>query len=495
MKTMMNRNHVQMLLILATLILMPRAMSANLKYWAEGVTLDWSDFQGTPASPTDVVGGYLDAKVHTELPLEFTWDPMTRVLTVNVQAVFNHDLSWYLPDVATPALLFHQWSYFDLAELEARELRQEISESLDLKALLRRCDVTVSEIESLLNTYHANALVALQNRHDHYRLLTANGQNTEVQDDFYYDYIPDWLLNLTGFADPEVTIAVRNEGASPIPGDYEGSLTYTLHVGLPGGGPGSWEWVLNGRWNFSFTSDSVGGEATWSHQTLGNQVSGNLLSATTPNVPTYSGIDVSMSLSGDHFIMDFANSPAIEMPEHELTFAPISVPGVTPVNPSNTTLSFSNGASVAIIQWMFGRGAGANIPNPGSGTLLEAPVTCPNAPIPYHFDLDANQYVDMEWELNRVGGPLPGNGAGGVNAGRIQQSISSISFDSATGRLAIHWEAAAAGERFIVESSTDMRNWTDLTEVVAAGPGPVSMGHVVSPTDVSTRFYRVALIQ
>jgi hypothetical protein len=202
-----------------------------------------------------------------------------------------------------------------------------------------------------------------------------------------------------------------------------------------------------------------------------------------------------MSLSGDHFIMDFANSPAIEMPEHELTFAPISVPGVTPVNPGNTTLSFSNGASVAIIQWMFGRGAGANIPNPGSGTLLEAPVTCTNAPIPYHFDLDANQYVDMEWELNRVGGPLPGNGAGGVNAGRIQQSISSISFDSATGRLAIHWEAAAAGERFIVETSTDMRNWTDMTEVVAAGPGPVSMGHVVSPTDVSTTFYRVALIQ
>ena len=475
--------------------MMPRAMSANFKYWREGVTLEWSDFQGTPAQRTDVPDGNLDAKAHTELPMEFTWDPVTRVLTVNVQAAFNHDLSWYRPDEATPALLFHQWGYFDLAELEARELRQQISESLDLKALLRRCDVTVSEIESLLNSYHANALIAQQDRQDHYRLLTENGQNTEVQDDFYYDYTPDWLSNLTDFVDPEVTVSVRNEGASPIPGDYEGSLTYTLHVGLPGGGPGSWEWVLNGRWNFSFTSDSVGGEATWSHQTLGNQVSGNLLSATTPNVPTYSGIDVSMSSSGDHFIMDFANSPAIEMPEHELTFAPISVPGVTPVNPGNTTLSFSNGASVAIIQWMFGRGSGANATNPGSGTLLEAPVTCPNAPIPYHFDLDANQYVDMEWELNRVGGPVPGIGDGGGNPARVQQSISSISYNPTTGRLVIFWEAAARGDRFAVETSTDLNTWTDLTEVEATGPGPVSMGHIVSATSVSSRFYRVSRIQ
>lgn len=253
--------------------------------------------------------------------------------------------------------------------------------------------------------------------------------------------------------------------------------------------------MLNGRWNFSFTSDSVGGEATWSHQTLGNQVSGNLLSATTPNVPTYSGIDVSMNSSGDHFIMDFANSPAIDMPEHELTFAPISVPGVTPVNAGNTTLSFSNGASVAIMQWMFGYGSGANATNPGSGTLMEAPVTCPSAPIPYHFDLDANQYVDMEWELNRVGGPLPGIGDGGGNQARAPQSISSISYNPTTGRLVIYWEAAARGDRFVVETSTDFRTWTDLTEVEAAGPGPVSMGHIVSATSVSSRFYRVSLIQ
>lgn len=238
MKKMMKSNHARLLVVLAILLLMPRAMSANLKYWREGVSLEWSEFQGTPAPRTDVVDGNLDAKVHTELPLSFTWDPSTRVLVVNVQAAFNHDLSWYRPDLATPALLFHQWGYFDVAELEARELKQEISESLDLKALLKRCDVTVSEIESLLNIYHANALVALQDRHDHYRLLTAQGQNTEIQDDFYYADIPDWLSNLTDFSDPEVTVSVLSEGATPIPGDYEGSLTYTLHVGLPGGGPG-----------------------------------------------------------------------------------------------------------------------------------------------------------------------------------------------------------------------------------------------------------------
>lgn len=451
--------------------------------WSSSSSLGWGDFLGTPPPPPSDPSEHYDAFVYTEILWDFTWDISTRTLEVNAQAVFDHSVSWYRPSEATPALLIHEIAHFDYAEIHARKLKRRIDESVELKELLRRCDVSESEIEALLTLYHAEEIDALNFSNEFYDFETDHGQITAMQSAFTSVTIPGEMSSLSAYADPVVSITVENEGAKPIPGYYEGSLSYTLQ----GGSPGNWNWTLQGQWQFAFTSDASGGDASWSHQVTDNQFGGHLLSVTTPGVPSYPSIDVTIEddFSGQHFWMDFSSAAPSSISSHELTFEPVDVPGV-PVAPGNRTISFSNGAAIALGHWMKEYG------NPS--LKMKAPITCPDETIHYMFPVGEHQFLVMDWVLTRIsdsqgGGGAGGSGAGGIGVGTLP--ISGIAFDSSTGLVDLHWVASSAGDHFVIEVSDDMVSWTDAGEVVSTAAGMVTFQYDASSSASDAQFFRV----
>jgi len=474
-------------LILLQLTAFTATLGAGQSPWSSSSSLGWGDFLGTPPALSSDPADNFDAFVYTEILWDFTWDVSTRTLVVNVQAVFDHSVSWYRPSEATPALLVHEVAHFDYAEIHARKLKRRIDESVELKELLRRCDVSESEIEAMLTLFHSEEIDELIFSNEFYDSETDHGQITAMQNVFTNVTIPDEMSSVSAFANPEITITVQNEGAKPIPGYYEGSLTYTLQGGSPGSSPSAWEWTLQGQWHFAFTSDDLGGEADWSHWITNNLYGGHLVDVTTPNVPSYPAVDVSVEAdaSGEHFWMDFSGAAPSSIPSHELTFSPVSVPGI-PVTPDNKTIHFNNGAAIALGHWMKEYGT--------PSLKMKAPITCPNESIHYEFPIGTDQFLVMDWVLTRISDAQGGSGAGGSGSGGIGTGslpVSAVAFDSSTGVLILHWDASAAGELFVIEASADLEDWIEVGEVVSASPGVVTFQFDTSPSTTSSQFFRI----
>jgi hypothetical protein len=372
-------------LILLQLTAFTATLGADQSPWSSSSSPGWGDFQGTPPALSSDPSEHYDAYVYTEIPWDFTWDVSTRTLEVNVQAVFDHSVSWYRPSEATPALLVH-------------------------------------------------------------------------------------------------------EVAKPIPGYYEGSLSYTLQAGSHTTALSVWEWTLQGQWHFAFTADELGGDADWSHWITNNLYGGHLVNVTTPNVPSYPAVDVSIEAdtSGEHFWMDFSGAAPSSIPSHELMFAPVFVPGGPAVFPGNTTINFSNGAAIALGHWMKKQGT--------SSLKMKAPITCPNETIQYEFPVDDYQILVMDWVLTRISDSPGGSGAGGSGSGGIGTGslpVSEITFDSITGVLSLHWDASAAGELFVIEASADLEDWTEVGEITSASPGVVTFQFDASVSTTSSQFFRI----
>jgi hypothetical protein len=456
--------------------------------WSSIGALTWSDFQGTPPPLSPNPNENYDAFVYNEILWDFTWDLGTRTLGVNAQAVFVHAACWYRPAAATPTLLTHESGHFDYAEIHARQFKQTISDSVELKELLRRCDVTEAEIEALLTQYHSEEIDKLNSINEFYDSETNHGQILSMQNAFTNVTIPGQLDSLNAYADPNISVTVENEGAQPTPGDYEGTLEYTIQTGTSSPFK-AWNLTLQGQWNFSFSANETSGVSSWSHQLLNSSVGGHLLTATTPVVPSYSNIPVNVQSdpSGSHYWMDFSAASADTIPSHELTFAPVSdLPISLPVTPGNTTIPFSNSAAIALGNFMREQGTTA--------LQMKTPITCPNESIYYLFDMGAGQFLELNWTLTRIsdaqGGDSAG-GSGGSGIGITTLPITAIETDIDTGTVTISWDSLESGLSHTIEASEDLVTWTEIGSVLSTSAGITSFIDDGAPSLLSMRFYRV----
>lgn len=472
-----------------SLLLVSHEASAQGTPWSSIGTLAWSDFQGTPPPLSPNPNENYDAFVYNEILWDFTWDSSTKTLEVDAQAVFVHAACWYRPSAATPALLTHESGHFDYAEIHARQFKQTISDSVELKELLRRCDVTEAEIEALLTQYHSEEIDELNFINEFYDSETDHGQILSMQNAFTNVTIPGLIGGLSAYADPELSVTVENEGAEPTPGDYQGTLVYTLQAGPDSIPFGGWNWTLEGQWNFSFSVDETSGVSSWSHELLNSSVGGHLLTATTPLVPSYPNIPVNLhnDISGSHYWMDFSGASVDTFPSHELTFAPVSdLPIAPPVTPSNTSIPFSNSAAIALGNFMREQGTTA--------LMMKAPITCPDESIYYLFDLGAGQFLELNWTLTKISDPqdtTSASGSGGSGVGIVVSPALEIDFDS--GSVTISWDSSESGLSYTIEASENLVTWTEIGSIPSASAGITSFVDENAHPEQSVRFYRVLL--
>jgi hypothetical protein len=438
--------------ILSFLALFQLEALAQWKAWSDG-PLEYTDFPLLEDPPVDF-GAY----TVSDILLEFSWDPLSNILEVHAHAAFNQQDSWVAYDDGEQGypievgLLWHEQGHFDFTEIYARKFKKRISESDELKELLRdACGVSNSSIESLLNQYHAETKQDLQDAQVLYEEETDHGLAWPQQD--YQDtIIPQLLSGLSSFASPVVT--VESGEPEPAPGTYNGTLKYTLQLGPNALPPfGEWNWTLQGQWTFSFDDDGNGGDANFSHQYNGNQVGGLLLQATTPTISNIPNVPVSVEAgpSGNHYWLDFSG-PLGLLPSHELTFAPPELP--LPVSPGNSTAYFPNGAALALGHWMNHCG------NPSM--KMKAPLTFPEESIHYLFDdMGHGQFLHLEWTLTREPDPLGPDPGGSPGLGSEALVVAEITWDPNTGLVGIAWNSVA-GAQYAIDASEDLSNWEEL---------------------------------
>jgi hypothetical protein len=88
--------------------------------WSKNVKLNWSDFKGTvPANSNGTVA-------NTNYSVNYHPSISNDTLFVQVVSLFNYDRSWVIEFRETDILLEHEQRHFDLAEIQARKLRQYI---------------------------------------------------------------------------------------------------------------------------------------------------------------------------------------------------------------------------------------------------------------------------------------------------------------------------------------------------------------------------------
>ena len=435
--------------ILSFLALFQLEALAQPEPWSDG-QLEFSDFQVLSDPPADY-----DAFFFGSILWEFSWDPSNNILEVDAQAAFNPQDLWVRHGHETDMnLLFHERIHFDLTEIHARKFKKRISESDELKELLRSACVSNSSIESLLNQYHAETIQDLQDDQELYDDETDHGNNSIIQQDYQDTIIPQLLSGLSSFASPSVSVTVENVAPEPAPGTYNGTLKYTLQLGPNALPPfGEWNWTLQGQWTFSFDDDGNGGDANFSHQYNGNQVGGLLLQATTPTISNIPNVPVSVEAgpSGNHYWLDFSGSLGL-LPNHELTFAPPELP--LPVSPGNSTACFPNGAALALGHWMNHCG------NPSM--KMKAPLTFPEESIHYLFDdMGHGQFLHLEWTLTREPDPLGPDPGGSPGLGSEALVVAEITWDPNTGLVGIAWNSVA-GAQYAIDASEDLSNWEEL---------------------------------
>ncbi len=457
--------------------------------WSQSTSPAWGDFQGTPPPLLPPPAENYDAFTYTEILWDFTWDPATKTLTVNVQAAFLQQQCWVRPSAASAALLTHELGHFDYTEVHARTLKKRIFESAELKELLRPCDVSLAEIEAFLTELHAEEIDKLISINEEYDSTqeTDHGQNLIAQTDYTNNIIPGLLSAVSSYADPDVVVTVISEGPEPLPGGYVGTLAYSLQLGPEAMSFGEWNWVLEGQLDFSFVNNGTGGLASFSHEYTSNDFDGHLLDATTPTVPPIPVVPVSLleSPTGKHLWLNFSatNDP---FPQHELTFAPVTnAPLPIPVTPDETTIAFNHGASLALGNWMAQFGDGS--------LKMKAPLTCPEEVLSYVIDIGAGQQLELNWTLHRQTGTGTGSGGGSGGGwpgiGGRHQAITNFQLDRQTGPCTLTW-ASVEGTEYRVEASSDLIAWDVVGSNVLGLTGSTSF------TDEQTagfteRYYRV----
>lgn len=124
----------------------------NKIIWNADRKLTWDDFIGTPdkSSPMQALTAYR---------IEYSASGTTKLVTVVVTAFFKKTDSWLKAGCAKPSLLRHEQIHFDLAELFARKLRQQLSYCTNLTPenvmdnVKRMCDSSLAVISKTQEQY------------------------------------------------------------------------------------------------------------------------------------------------------------------------------------------------------------------------------------------------------------------------------------------------------------------------------------------------------
>lgn len=148
--------------ILVFLLVHLFSLSAQPMQWSE-TGLQWADFTGIP-NPSRYM-----AETHTTLQAGYTADEDS--IYFEVRCLFHPDLSW-TKDTIDNTLLNHEQRHFDLAEIQARQLRKAISEA-DLHA--RNYSRLFSALVKAANRdlYHIQELYDKETRHGVYAVAQA----------------------------------------------------------------------------------------------------------------------------------------------------------------------------------------------------------------------------------------------------------------------------------------------------------------------------------
>jgi hypothetical protein len=110
------------LTLLATLAVSAQEEEAIL--WSPEYRLTWDDFKGTPPSSGSVAATtasgisyyFSSTETNGKMEVDFT-----------VRTYFYPQKSWYKPEICNAVILSHEQLHFDIAEMFARKMRQQLA--------------------------------------------------------------------------------------------------------------------------------------------------------------------------------------------------------------------------------------------------------------------------------------------------------------------------------------------------------------------------------
>ena len=113
-------------LIFFVLLINFTAISQERIAWQDKPILSWGDFRGTPKPESGAV-----ASTGSGLSFKYSYvfENNKLQLDYTVTAHFYPLRSWYLKQEATPYILKHEQTHFDITELHARMFRKQLAET------------------------------------------------------------------------------------------------------------------------------------------------------------------------------------------------------------------------------------------------------------------------------------------------------------------------------------------------------------------------------
>ncbi|MCM4151314.1 DUF922 domain-containing protein [Arenibacter sp. N53] len=94
--------------------------------WHPGKKLTWADFKGKPSNISNAAA-ITASGITYNFSAQGTADKME--LDFKVSCHFYPNKSWYKPKLANPTVLGHEQLHFDITEVYARKMRQELAKT------------------------------------------------------------------------------------------------------------------------------------------------------------------------------------------------------------------------------------------------------------------------------------------------------------------------------------------------------------------------------
>jgi len=160
--------------------------------WNEKTKLRWADFKGIPQVIDSVFEAFTTSSIHSSYhPVDLN------TMQYEISAVFNETKSFYKSDTSK-YLLSHEQGHFDLTEIYARKLRQDlIKQDLRLTNYQGVFDSLYEQVHSELNKSQA----LYDSETDHSRNLDQQKKwNEKIKND---------LAQLKAFCNPVFTIELK----------------------------------------------------------------------------------------------------------------------------------------------------------------------------------------------------------------------------------------------------------------------------------------------
>lgn len=106
------------------LFLAPFSAEEEKIIWHENRKLTWADFKATPNGPPDYV-----ASTNSGVSFSFSYKERNgrAEIVYTVRSNFYPNLSWYRPERVSKYILEHEQMHFDISELFARKLKEELA--------------------------------------------------------------------------------------------------------------------------------------------------------------------------------------------------------------------------------------------------------------------------------------------------------------------------------------------------------------------------------